>query len=235
MLSGMPSPTPRAVNRAEHTRAILESATRQLAEVGPAALSLRAVARDLDMASSAVYRYVESRDALLTHLLLRSYDALGAAVEDADRAPADRSDLAGRFATIAHVVRDWARARPHEYALLYGSPVPGYVAPQDTVPSAMRVSEAVLRLVSEAQQAGLRPPTTAAPDAAEIAAIDPVLQMTDPPLDPAMGLRALLVWATLFGHLSQELFGHLHLGVLDYDAHFDRVVAQLAADLGLTA
>ena len=57
--------------------------------------------------------------------------------------------------------------------------------------------------------------------------------MSEPPLDPTVGLRALIVWSTLFGHLSQELFGHLHNGVLDYDAHFDRVVAQLAADLGL--
>ena len=42
-----------------------------------------------------------------------------------------------------------------------------------------------------------------------------------------------MVWATLFGHLSLELFGHMHRAVLDYDAHFAQVVDQLAADLGL--
>ena len=70
-------------------------------------------------------------------------------------------------------------------------------------------------------------------DADEVAAVWPVLAMTDPPLEPASTVRALMVFANLFGHLSQELFGHLHKGVLDYDTHFARVVDQLASDLGL--
>lgn len=223
----------RAENRVETTRAIRETARRHLAEVGPAALSLRAIAREVGMVSSAVYRYVASRDELLTALIVESYDELGDAVESAERAISDRADLAGRFAAVCHAVRGWARTHPHEYALIYGSPVPGYAAPVDTVGPAVRTPVALLAVVADAQSAGLVPPATTEPDAEEAAALAPILAVTDPPLAPATGLRGLLVWAALIGHLTLELFGHLHQGVLDYDAHFDRVVAQLAADLGL--
>ena len=101
-------------------------------------LSLRAVARDLGVVSSAIYRYFASRDDLLTALILDAYNALGTAVEAADAAVADADDLAGRWLAVCHAVRDWALAAPHEYALIYGSPVPGYQAPQDTVPAATR-------------------------------------------------------------------------------------------------
>ena len=88
----VPSPTARtarAIARAELTGAILERAGVQLAEVGPAALSVRQIARDLEMASSAVYRYFPSRDALLTALIVEGYDDLGEAVEAADAGVGD--------------------------------------------------------------------------------------------------------------------------------------------------
>ena len=68
---------------------------------------------------------------------------------------------------------------------------------------------------------------------AERASIAPVRAFTDPALDDAHATRALVAWATLFGTISLELFGHMYRGVLDYDAHFAHVVDQLAADLGL--
>jgi AcrR family transcriptional regulator len=226
--------TARALARAELTRAILESAATQLAEVGPAALSVRAVARDLGMASSAVYRYFASRDDLLTALLVQAYDDLGEAVEHGD-ATAERDDFAGRLRGMAQALRAWARAHPHRYALLYGSPVPGYAAPTDTVASATRVGFALLELIRDAQVAGVALGARAAEvSGAEAAALAPFAEYTDPPLDLPRTVRGLTAWATLFGHLSLELFGHMHNAVLDYDAHFDQVVDQLAADLGLT-
>lgn len=225
--------TARAVARAELTRAILDSAGRQLVEIGPAALSVRAVARDLGMASSAVYRYFPSRDALLTALLIEAYDDLGAAVELADSAVTDRSDVAGRWQALCHAVRDWARAEPHRYALLYGSPVPGYAAPDDTVASATRVTTALLSLFSDAQAQGLRPATALPLTDAEVAALVPVRSFGDQVLDEDRSIRGLVAWAALFGNISLELFGHMYRGILDYDAHFAQVVDQLGADLGL--
>src|SRR3954453_12334092 len=92
--------TARALARPALTRATLERARVQLAAVGPAALSVRQIARDLEMASSAVYRYFPSRDALLTALLVQAFDDLGEAVEAGDGG-ARRDDLRGRWSGIA--------------------------------------------------------------------------------------------------------------------------------------
>jgi hypothetical protein len=133
-----------------------------IARVAPAALSLRAIARDVGMVSSAVYRYFPSRDELLTALIIAAYDELGDAVEQADAGVRRRSDLDKRFLAVCAAIRDWARANPHEYALLYGSPVPGYVAPQTTTTSAGRITGAFLRLAQESEAADdvLGAPTT---------------------------------------------------------------------------
>ena len=225
--------TARALARAELTRLILERASAQLAEIGPAALSVRQIARDLDMASSAVYRYFPSRDALLTALLIRAFDDLGDAVEDGD-ASAARDDHRGRWRGLALGLRGWAVAHPHEYALTYGSPVPGYAAPQDTIASATRVATALLRLVADAHAAGRTPgaPTRRA-TAAELASIAPLRSFVTDELDEGYAVRGLMAWATLFGNISLELFGHMFRGVLDYDAHYETLVEQLADDLGL--
>jgi len=225
--------TARAIARAELTRAILERAGDQLAEVGPAALSVRQVARELEMASSAVYRYFPSRDALLTALIVQGYDDLGAEVEAADAGVRQRSRFDLRWTAVAHAVRDWARAQPHRYALLYGSPVPGYAAPDDTVPAATRVTGTLVRIIAEAEAAGCTPVSPVPVTKAERAATANIRSFVEPGLGDEMAVRGLIAWATLFGHLSLELFGHMHRGVLDYDAHFAQVVDQVTADLGL--
>ncbi len=101
-------------------------------------LSLRAVARDMGMVSSAIYRYYASRDDLLTALIVDAYNALGETVEAAEAMVADRSQLRARWRAATRAVRTWALANPAEYALLYGSPVPGYAAPADTIAAAAR-------------------------------------------------------------------------------------------------
>jgi AcrR family transcriptional regulator len=141
--------TARARARAEITAEIIEAARRHLATDGAAGLSLRAIARELGMASSAVYRYMASRDELLTKLIIDAYDSLGAAAE-AMEALRDRSDLLGRWSAVCEAVRSWAIANPNEYALIYGSPVPGYVAPPDTVAPASRVSNLLVQILIEA-------------------------------------------------------------------------------------
>ncbi len=132
--------------RAEITAEILDAGRRHLATDGAAGLSLRAVARELGMASSAVYRYVASRDDLLTRLIIDAYNSLGAAAEVREAA-VDRGDLAGRWSAICAAVRGWALANPNEYALIYGSPVPGYVAPPDTIAPASRVSNLLVQIL----------------------------------------------------------------------------------------
>ena len=126
------SRTARERVRAELTREITDVARGQLATEGAGGLSLRAVAREMGMVSSAIYRYFPSRDDLLTALIVDGYNAIGEVAERADAAcPA--GEHAGRWLAVCRAIRDWALAHPHEYALVYGSPVPGYQAPQQTI------------------------------------------------------------------------------------------------------
>lgn len=139
----------RARARRELVQRITDTARRQLAEVGAAGLSVRAVTRELGMAPSAVYRYFPSRDALLTTLIVEAFQGVADAALGAERAVA-RGDLAGRWTAVYRAVRDWGLARPHEYALIYGSPVPGYVAPEETAEPAARVPLLLAGIACEA-------------------------------------------------------------------------------------
>jgi AcrR family transcriptional regulator len=132
----------------------IKAAARRHLETDGANLSLRAVARDMGMVSSAVYRYVASRDDLLTALIVDAYNALGETVEAADAAVPDRGQLRQRWLAAARAVRGWALARPAEYALLFGSPVPGYAAPQDTIVAAARTPVVLLRILADGVAAG---------------------------------------------------------------------------------
>jgi len=225
----------RARVRAELTEEIKAAARRQLAEHGASDLSLRAVARELEMVSSAVYRYFSSRDELLTALIVDAYDALGAAVERAEAA-VPRANLHGRWIAAGRAVRRWALAHPHEYALLYGSPVPGYAAPQDTVGPATRVARVLARILHdrEAQRgrSGEDGDDVALPDAvrADLAVVRDGLGIDVP--DEALQ-RGLMAWVHLFGTVSFELFGQYHNVISDNDAYYDLELERLAGFIRL--
>src|ERR1700761_6864572 len=230
-----PRRTARERVRAEITREITDAARAQLAADGAAALSLRAVARELGMVSSAVYRYFGSRDELLTALIIDGYNALGAAVEQADAAQA-RDDYPGRWQAACGAVRDWAVAHPHEYALLYGSPVPGYQAPEATVVPAARSAAVFGRLASDAARAGALTATPAGPPPAaltrDLAGLRDAI-MPDVPDDVIAA--ALTAWAGVFGLVSFELFGQFNNVIPARAAYFPHAGASLARLFGLPA
>src|SRR5215210_7698815 len=176
--------------RTEVTAEITAVARRQLAEVGAVGLSLRAVAREIGMVSSAVYRYFPSRDDLLTRLIIDGYDDLGAAAEAADDPAAPPVE---RWLAVCRAARTWALAHPHEYALLYGSPVPGYSAPQDTVAAASRVGIVLGRILGDAARAGVLPASGGERDPGLVsdAAVE-VLGGEHPSLDETVRVRALM-------------------------------------------
>ncbi len=180
----------RARVRAELTAEIKASARRQLAVEGASALSLRAIARELGMASSAIYRYFASRDELLTALIIDAYIDVADQIDAADAA-CERSDRRGRFVAIAHALRSWAVTNPNEYALIYGTPVPGYAAPSDTVDPAARVPTALLTVLVESEIAEDR-----APDASHLGeTLAELLAFTDHTVPAAVMARAVEAWA----------------------------------------
>ncbi|MBM7081030.1 TetR/AcrR family transcriptional regulator [Micromonospora humidisoli] len=227
----MPASSIRARVRAEMIDEIKAVARRHLASDG-ADLSLRAVARDMGMVSSAIYRYFPSRDDLLTALIIEAYQALGDAVEAADAA-VDRADLRGRWHAVCRAARTWALAHPAEYALLYGSPVPGYAAPADTVLPAQRPPLTLLGILADGVATGrITPPDDDLPepvraDLAEIAA------GLFPGLPEALLARGMAGWTQLFGLISFDLFGRLDPVVPHRDAYFDHQTALMADLVGL--
>jgi len=228
--------TARERARADITQEILETGRVHLARDGAAALSLRAVARDLGMVSSAVYRYVPNRDALLTMLIIAAYDSVGAAVEKAEGA-VPREDYLARFLAVGHAMRTWAVSHPQEYALIFGSPVPGYAAPQDTIVPATRVPAVLITIIVDLTNAG-RAPMELPVDSAVRSALAPVLGFVGSQVSADLILRGLAAWAALLGTISLELFGHLHnvvaSGARARKAYFDEQMRRVASDLGLT-
>lgn len=230
--------TARERARAEITREILDAGRRHLASDGAAALSLRAIARDLGMASSALYRYVASRDELLTRLIIDAYDSLGAAVE-ARESTRQRDDFAGRFSAVCQGVRAWALANPNEYALIYGSPVPGYAAPSETIAPASRASMLLVQIMVDATASGRvaceKIDEPILPSARS--ALAPVRAVFPREVPDTLVQLGLMIWAALFGTVSFELFGQLHNVVTETpagrDAFFSECVRRWASQLGI--
>lgn len=247
------APTARDLARETIRARILDAARARLTEEGPAQLSLRAVARDVGMVSSATYRYFPSRDDLLTALLVQDYNELGAAVEQADAAH-DRADVGGRWTAATRAIREWSIGHPGDFALLYGSPVPGYAAPQETIEPATRATLVLVRIAIDATAwrpgsppAGAPTPGVAGTDpgaAGRVGAAGPVvagavayiraLGYGDEVSDEVV-MRTLMAWTSLFGTVSFELFGHYVGSVSDHAAYFDLVAERLAADIGFVA
>lgn len=236
-------PTPRALARARFTADLLDVARARLATDGAAGLSLRAIARDLGVASSAVYRYVESRDTLLTMLVVEGFDAVGEACEAADAAARAADEPPGRrLLAVARAFRGWATANPHLFALVYGTPVPGYAAPEDTVEHALRVWRVLIGVVVDAAARGdLHPgrPRPASSGLAGEAAL--ALGRRVAAEHGADGVtvgdtevaHVVTIFAAVVGAVGAELFGHLR-GVGDDPAGvLDAVVATVAAGVGL--
>jgi AcrR family transcriptional regulator len=225
--------TARERARAELTNEIKAVARRQLAEEGAGALSLRAVARELGMVSSAVYRYFPSRDELLTALIIDAYDSVADAAEAAEAA-LPRADVGGRWMATCRAVRLWAVADPHEYALIFGSPIPGYAAPQDTIDPAARIPALLLAVLSDSIAAGGAVAELGVPLARPVRRdLSTVRREAAPVLDDVAMARAVTAWTLLIGTISFELFGHLHNVIHDYPAHFDLQMRMMAHTLGL--
>ena len=234
----MTAKTVRERLRAEITEEIRAVARRHLATDG-ANLSLRAVARDAGLVPSALYRYFASRDALLTSLITDAYEDLAEVVEAAEAA-VPRADVGGRWLALCRAVRAWALDNPAEYALIYGSPVPGYVAPEDTVSPASRVllmlSSILFDSAGARQQAvsSVRPlPGAVREDLTRLMNRWPgeLPQEHGPSSPEAVLAMALTLWTHLFGLVGFEVFGRLNNMIDAREEYFDhqaRIVADLA-------
>jgi AcrR family transcriptional regulator len=221
----------RARNRAAIEEEILAIGRRHLARDGAAALSLRAVARDLGMVSSALYRYVASRDELLTLLIVAAFTSLGDAVEQA-HAAVPPGDLSARWQAIGRALRRWALDHPHDYALIYGSPVPDYEAPAErTNEPGTRVVVLLTALLTDASRTGQLARDAYEPHLTEDlgplarAAAGRMLDddfFRNAEVDADTVMSGLAAWSLLMGAVSAEVFGQLGADTIaEPDAYFE--------------
>ncbi|MEV4252154.1 TetR/AcrR family transcriptional regulator [Spirillospora sp. NPDC049652] len=228
----------RARLRAQTTDEIKEVALKLMAEGGPDAISLRAIAREMGMTAGAIYSYFRTRDDLVTTLIGDVYSALVLAAEAA-RDAVPESDPGGRILAWAQAMREWAIANPPGFRLIYGDPVPGYQEPADSPGKAaeLRACTALTDLVAAAWP-------TAAPLQKDGRAyawddFDPGLvahvREDFPDLPPEALALTLRVWGRMHGLVSLEIYGHLRPLIHDpATVHHDEMRA-LVASLGLTA
>ncbi|WP_394942214.1 TetR/AcrR family transcriptional regulator [Psychromicrobium sp. YIM B11713] len=221
----------RARAREQVLSEIISIAELQLRQRGASELSLRAIARELGMVSSAIYRYFPSADALLTTLIIRAYNDLADAAEAALQAKGGDSSLR-RYLAVCHGCRDWALENPQRFALIYGTPIPGYVAPRETIDPATRVARLLMSTIE------LNRPAPQFSEAADWAAERSQLalklsEVVGEEVDGDQIAAGVAGWNQLFGLLSFELFGHFVGSVTDNRSYFDAVMLHWGRHLGL--
>ena len=207
----------------------------QMAAEGAASVTLRAIARELGVTASALYRYFGSREELVTALVSDAYNALADAMEAALAAvPANRHMARMRAAFGAF--RAWGLEHPTEYALIFGSPIPGYVAPEETRPAGRRYTDLLVRLLAEAHTAGALDPEridlrVPARLRRQVEAFRQRLGGSDLPAPVlAFGLSA---WVRVHGLVTLEVFGHLAPAIGDGSALFEQELEAIVRQSGL--
>lgn len=240
----MTETTPRQRARLETEAQITQIGNRMIDEEGVVGLSLRAIARELGVVSSAVYRYVKSRDELLT-ILIR--DAFTQIADEVDAALDEEKSVQA----LALSMLDWSRRFPNRWALIYGTPVPDYEAPrQETVVPGTRVMVALTELIAASAEAvgGGDPRSAGSPSASSSAAkaetgpaqtkstaraLDPLrdgLNELGIECDDTVILRTLSIWVAIIGTINGLRFGQFGPG---FDDHEGDLMRALIADLGL--
>ena len=188
---------------------IIATAWKQIGEVGAAGLSLRAIARAMEITAPALYRYFADRDSLITALIIEAFTSFGDALQiarDARRA----DDHVGRFKAISLAYRQWAIDYPQRYILIFGTPIAGYCMPEEVEPASQRSFLVLTGVIADAYQAGKIHLSS------DYEGLTPGLQkrykllrqmgLTYPPVVQQLALAS---WSWIHGLTSLELYGYM--------------------------
>lgn len=211
-------------------------ARRQMAADGTAALSLRAIAREMQVTAPALYRYFPSRDDLITELIMDAFNDIADTLDMIDKAqPPDA--YASRVMAYALGYRNWALEHPTEYQLIYGNPIPGYVAPSElTTPTARRSYMIFADILNDALVAGklhLQPEDFAIPESV-VEHVKTFRELGLPDFPPVILALSIGGWAQLHGAILLELYGQLQYFTSDTEAFYQAQVVNLLHEVRLT-
>jgi AcrR family transcriptional regulator len=232
------APSRRDRVRAATAEEIKQTARRILVTDGPEACSLRAIAREMGMTAPALYRYFDSHQDLIKHVVADIFteiaDGIHAAIQGAGQASG--GDMTAKMIAACREFRRWSLNHKDEFGLLFGTPLPGLEAVHDEVidDCAAKFSGTFFALFLELWHK------------------HPFLVPTDDEIDPslrtqlaryreALGsdlplgafLTFLRCWVRLYGMVSLEVFGHMHFALDDAAPMFDITLAELVDLVGL--
>ncbi|MCA9909831.1 MAG: TetR/AcrR family transcriptional regulator [Anaerolineae bacterium] len=220
----------------EETQATIKTLARQqMAEDGTAAISLRGIGRAMDMTAPALYRYYPTRDDLITALIVDGFNGLADALEAADAA-LDTRPLSERLLGVLATYRQWAIDHRVDFQLIYGNPIPGYVAPREiTVPAVIRTFVPVVRLMEMALQSGAlvpNPPYDTIPSVIEQHE-QALIAEGSYPISPLAYHLTMVGWTQIHGIIVLEMYEHLGPNVGDVDQFYETTVRALLTTMGM--
>ncbi|HEX8867762.1 MAG TPA: TetR/AcrR family transcriptional regulator, partial [Lentzea sp.] len=192
---------PRERYRAQVRDEVKRHAWTQIAEAGVTTLSLNAIAKQMGLSGPALYRYFAGRDELITELIRDAYRSLADTVRAAHAAGTT-------VVALAAVIRKWALSDPQRYLLIYGTPVPGYHAPDEITAISNEIMAVLLEVCADPADQPRTPFEV-------LLGTDRGWASTMPASSPTLH-RALSFWTRVQGVLSLELAGHF--GPMGFDA-----------------
>jgi AcrR family transcriptional regulator len=211
---------------------IRATAWKQIGETGAASLSVRGLAREMEVSATTVYYYFKDRDGLLTALLVEAFTSFGDALEEArDRCPA--SDHAGRFRAVCRAYFDWAVQNPQRYTLLFGTPIEAHPLSSELGAAAQRSFLVLQNLIGEAHAVRrLNGPWAALHLPVRLRAQYEALRKLGMPHVLMMTHLAMSVWTTMHGitslYMHRTLEGFLQQEVGTFvDFEIDKLVSML--------
>jgi AcrR family transcriptional regulator len=209
-------------------------AWKQIAEQGASALSLRAIAREMEVTAPALYRYFPDRDALVTALIVEAFTSLGDALAAA-RETISLPLHGGRLFAVGVAYRAWAVAYPQRYQLIFGTPIPGYVAPVElTTPAAARALDVLVQVLDAAIGEGkLSLPQGRFLGEALPAQIEAWRQQVGSSAHPFAHYQALIIWSRVHGLVSLEIGQQYPPMVVSLEELYRQEIHDLVRQVGI--
>ncbi len=216
-------------------QAIKSVAHQLMAEEGTNGLSVRGIAKVLELTPPAIYHYFASLDDLTTALIVDSFNALADALE----AAAEHSTAptaGGKLMDVILAYRQWSVDNPIGFQLIYGNPIPGYVAPANaTVPAVVRTFVVSVAFIEEALQTGeLVPaaPYNQIPPVVE-ARLNDLISQNQYPIAVVSMYLAMILWTQLHGIIYLEIFNHIQHNVGDVPIFYETQIRNMLTTMGM--
>jgi AcrR family transcriptional regulator len=228
------TPNRRYKNHAATRQEIIAVAWKQIAEYGASALSLRAIAREMEMTAPALYRYFPDRDALVTNLIVEAFTSLGATLL-AGQESTVTGDHAGRLTATGMAYRAWAMTYPQRYALIFGTPIPGYQAPSEvTMPAAAQSLNVLIKVLDDAIQDGKLPiPEPPVVTGSLQAEIDDWRSQVSSRAHPYAHYLALAIWSRVHGWVSLEIGHQFPPSLTSLESVYRQEIQALVQQIGI--